>query len=101
MIDRHHPRIYERLRCFGLCLLALGVASNEMQNPPVAIAALIVAVLLAIRLKIELEIGRDEERPSLERKLKLIDLINAIAAGPAIYGAMALFGQVSVTATVA
>jgi hypothetical protein len=28
MIDWHHPRIYERLRCFGLCLFTLGVASH-------------------------------------------------------------------------
>jgi hypothetical protein len=88
MIDWNHPRFFERLRCFGLCLFAIGVAQHDTQNGSLTIAALIVATLLAIRLKIELEIRRDEERTSLERKLKLIDLINAVGAGPAIYGVM-------------
>ena len=29
MIDWHHPRIYERLRCFGLALFTLGIASRH------------------------------------------------------------------------
>ena len=78
MIDWNHPRIYERLRCFGLTLFTLGIASHNEANPPVAIAALLVATLLVVRLRIELGIGRDEERASLERKLRRIDLINAL-----------------------
>jgi hypothetical protein len=69
MIDWYHPRIYERLCCFGLTLFTLGVASHNEANPPVAIAAIIVATLLVVRLRIELGISRDEERASLERKL--------------------------------
>lgn len=79
MIDWHHPRIYERLRCFGLTLFTLGVASHNVANPPIAVAAIVVAILLVVRLRIELEIGRDEEETSLERKLRHIDLINALA----------------------
>jgi hypothetical protein len=90
MIDWHHPRIYERLRCFGLTLFTIGVASHNVANPPVAVAAIVVATLLVVRLRIELEIGRDEEETSLERKLKHIDLINALAIGPAVLGALAL-----------
>ena len=50
MIDWNHPRIYERLRCFGLTLFTLGVASHNEANPPVAIAAIFVATLLVVRL---------------------------------------------------
>lgn len=95
MIDWDHPRIYERLRCFGLTLFAIGVASHNVATPPVAIAAIIVATLLVIRLGIELEIRRDEERSSLERKLRHIDLINALAIGPAVLGAMVVLRRVS------
>jgi hypothetical protein len=31
MIDWHHPRIDERLRCFGLCLFTVGVASHNVE----------------------------------------------------------------------
>ena len=95
MIDWHHPRIYERLRCFGLTLFTLGVASHNEANPPVAIAAILVATLLVIRLRIELGIRRDEERASLERKLRHIDLINALAIVPVVFGAMALLPRLS------
>ena len=90
MIDWHHPRIYERLRCFGLTLFTIGVASHNVANPPIAVAAIIVAALLVVRLRIELEIGRDEEEASLERKLRHIDLVNALAIGPAVLGVLAL-----------
>jgi hypothetical protein len=63
MIDWHHPRIHERLRCFGLTLFTLGVASHNEANPPVAIAAILVATLLVIRLRIELGIGRTKSAP--------------------------------------
>lgn len=48
MIDWHHPRIHERLRCFGLCLFTLGLASHNADNPPAAIAAIIVTILLVL-----------------------------------------------------
>jgi hypothetical protein len=95
MIDWHHPRIYERLRCFGLSLFTIGVASHNVANPPVALAAIVVAILLVVRLRIELEIGRDEEETSLERKLRHIDLINALAIGPAVLGALVLLRRFS------
>ena len=95
MIDWHHPRIYERLRCFGLTLFTIGVASHNVANPPVAVAAIIVAILLVVRLRIEMEIGRDEEESSLERKLHHIDLINALAMGPAVLGVLALMRRFS------
>ena len=95
MIDWHHPRVYERLRCFGLTLFTLGVASHNETNPPVALAAILVAALLVARLRIELGIGRDEERASLERKLRHIDLINALATVPAAFGALELLPRLS------
>ena len=95
MIDWRHPRIYERLRCFGLTLYTIGVASHNVATPPVAVAAIVVSILLVVRLRIELEIGRDEEDTSLERKLRHIDLINALAIGPAVLGALALLRRIS------
>lgn len=95
MIDWHHPRIYERLRCFGLTLFTIGVASHNVTNPPVAVAAIIVAILLVVRLRFELEIGRDEEEMSLERKLHHIDLIDALVIGPSVLGALALMRRLS------
>ena len=95
MIDWHHPRLYERLRCVGLTLFTLGVASHNEANPPVAIAAILVATLLVIRLRIELGIALDEECASLERKLRHIDLINALAIVPAALGAWALLPRLS------
>jgi hypothetical protein len=90
MIDWHHPRIYERLRCFGLTLFTLGVASYNEANPPVAIAAILVVTLLVVRLRIEFG-----KRASLERKLRRIDLINVLAIVPAALGALALLPRLS------
>ena len=80
MIDWHHPRIYERFRCFGLCLFTLGVASHNVDNRPAALAAIVVTMLLLVRLKIELDIKRDEEEHSLERKIHRIQQINTMAS---------------------
>ena len=79
MIDWEHPRIYERLRCFGLSLFTLGIASHNSQNPPLALVAIVVTILLVVRLKIELDIGHDETGGSLLRKLKSIHEINVMA----------------------
>jgi len=95
MIDWNHPRIYERLRCFGLTLFTLGAASHKEANPSVAIAAIIVAALLVVRFRIELGISRDEERASFERKLRRIDLVNALAIVPQALGALELLPRLS------
>jgi hypothetical protein len=95
MIDWHHPRIYERLRCFGLCLFTLGVASHNSDNPPAAAAAIIVTVLLVVRLKIELEITRDEEEESLNRKIHRIQQINTMASVSVFVGVMALLQRLA------
>jgi hypothetical protein len=68
---------------------------DSISNPPVAIAAIIVAALLVARFRIELGISRDEERASLERKLRRIDLINALAIVPAVLGALELLPRLS------
>ncbi len=90
MIDWHHPRIYERLRCFGLCLFAVGLASQNTDNPPAALAAVIVTALLVVRLKFELAIGHDEEGSALERKLHRIQQLNTAILVPVIFGVMAI-----------
>ena len=95
MIDWHHPRIYERLRCFGLSLFTLGLASHNVANPPAAVAAIIVTVLLVVRLKIELEIGREEEASVLERKLHWIDQINRATIVPIFFGVACVLQQMA------
>jgi hypothetical protein len=70
MIDWHRPRIHERLRCFGLCFFTLGVASHNVENPPAALAASVVTMLILVRFKIELDIKRDEGEHSLEQKVR-------------------------------
>jgi hypothetical protein len=95
MIDWHHPRIYERLRCFGLCLFTLGVASHNVDNRPAALAAIVVTMPLLGRLKIELDIKHDEEEHSLERKLHRIQQINTMASVSMIVGLMALVRQMA------
>jgi len=95
MIDWHHPRIYERLRCFGLALFTLGVASHSVGNPTAAMAAIIVTILLVTRLKIELDIKRDEEEDSLERKLHRIQQINTVTYMSVAAGIMAFMRQMA------
>lgn len=90
MIDWHHPRIYERLRCFGLCLFAVGLACQNTDNPPAVFAAVIVTALLLARLKIEFAIGENEEASSLERKLHRIQQINDAILVPVTFGVMAI-----------
>jgi hypothetical protein len=95
MIDWHHPRIYERLRCFGLCLFTLGVASHNVDNRPAALAAIVVTILLLVRLKIELDIKRNEEERSLERKIHRIQQINTMASVSMFAGLIALVRQIA------
>lgn len=95
MIDWDHPRIYERLRCFGLSLFTLGMASHNVGNPPAALAAIVVTILLVIRLKIELDIGRDEEDSTLERKLHRIRQINTAVVVPVSVGVLSLLREMA------
>ena len=95
MIDWHHPRIFERLRCFGFSLFTLGLASHNGANPPAAIAAVIVTFLLVMRLKIELDIGRDEGDAPLERKLHRIGQINIAVVAPAAFGVFAMLWKMA------
>ena len=95
MIDWHHPRIYERFRCFGLCLFTLGVASHSVDNRPASLAAIVVTMLLLVRLKIELDIKHDEEEHSLELKIHRIQQINTMSSVSMIVGLMALVRQMA------
>jgi hypothetical protein len=67
MIDWHHPRIYERLRCFGLALFTLGIASHNVDTPAIALAALSVTTMLIYRLKLELAIAHTKTKRSWRR----------------------------------
>jgi hypothetical protein len=95
VIDWHHPRIYERLRCFGLSLFTLGLASHNEGNAPAALAAIVVTILLVIRLKIELDIRRYEDASTLERKLERIHQINRAVLVPVSVGVFALLRQMA------
>jgi hypothetical protein len=95
MIDWQPPRIYERLRCFGLCLFTLGVASHNVYNRPAALTAIVITVLLLVRLKIELDIKRNEEEHSLERKVHRIQQINTMASVSMFVGLMVLVRQIA------
>ena len=96
MIHWSHPRIFERLRCFGLSLFTLGLALRNIDNPPAVIAAIIVTALLLARLKIELDIGHDEEEPAFEQKLHRIEQINSLAIAPAVFGLIAIVRRLDV-----
>src|ERR1700761_6901694 len=76
MIDWHHPRVYERLRCFGLALFTLGIASHNVDSPAISLAAIAVTGVLVYRLKLEFAIARDEDETKYERKVHRIQKIN-------------------------
>jgi hypothetical protein len=86
MINWHHPRIYERLRCFGLALFTLGIASHNVDSPPIALAAIAVTAMLVYRLKLELGIAHNEEEAKLETKLHRIQRINQWMLLPIMLG---------------
>jgi uncharacterized membrane protein SpoIIM required for sporulation len=88
MIDWHHPRIYERLRCFGLALFTAGIASHNVDSPAIAIAALAVTAMLVYRLKLELAIAHDEDEAKLETKLHRIQRINQWMLLPIMLGCL-------------
>ena len=54
-----------------------------------------VTMLLLVRLKIELDIKRDEEEHSLERKIHRIQQINTMASVSMFVGLMALVRQMA------
>ena len=88
MIDWYHPRIYERLRCFGLALFTLGIASHNVDSPAIAIAALAVTAMLVYRLKLELAIAHNEDEAKLETKLHRIQRINQWMLLPILLGCL-------------
>ena len=93
MIDWHHPRIYERLRCFGLALFTLGISSHNVDSPPIALAAIVVTAMLVYRLKLELAIARKEGEAKLETKLHRIQLVNQWMLLPIVVGCLDSCGR--------
>jgi hypothetical protein len=88
MIDWNHPRIYERLRCFGLALFTLGISSHNVDSPAIALAAILVTAMLVYRLKLELAIARNEDEAKLETKLHRIQQINQWMLVPIVVGCL-------------
>jgi hypothetical protein len=95
MIDWHHPRIYERLRCFGLALFTLGIASHNIDSPAISLTALVVTGMLVYRLKIELAIEHDEEERKLAAKLQRIGVINRWIVLPIMIGLLGFMRKVN------
>lgn len=95
MIDWHHPRIYERLRCFGLALFTLGIASHNVDSPAISLAAIALTALLVYRLKLELAIARDEDETKYERKVHRIQQINQWALVPIMVGVFGFIRKVA------
>jgi hypothetical protein len=86
MIDWHHPRVYERLRCFGLALFTLGIASHNVDSPAISLAAIAVTALLVYRLKLELAIARDADETKSARKVHRIQKTNQWTLVPIMLG---------------
>jgi hypothetical protein len=78
-----------------LCLFTLGVASHNVENPPAALAATVVTMLLLVRLKIELDIKRDEGEHSLEQKVQRIQRINTMTTLSVFVGIIALLRRMA------
>ena len=95
MIDWHHPRIYERLRCFGLTLFTLGVASHNEAIRPSRLRPSSWRRSWSSVSDSSSELAGMKSGTSLERKLRRIDLINALAIVPAALGALALLLRLS------
>ena len=72
------------------------VVSHIVDDPPAAIALIIVTVLLLVRLKIELDIRHDEDEPAFERKLHRSEQINSLVIVPAVFGLIAIVRRLDV-----
>jgi hypothetical protein len=95
MIDWHHPRVFERFRCFGLTLFTLGIASHNTDAPVIAVSALAISVLLLYRLKLELEIRRDDDGERLDTAMHKINRVNEWTLVPVLVGAFGVMRRLS------
>ena len=95
MIDWHHPRVFERLRCFGLALSALGIASHSSDAPVIAVSGLAISALLLYRLKLELGIGRDDDGQQLDTAINKINRVNQWTMVPILVGAFGIMRRLS------
>jgi len=95
MIDWHHPRVFERFRCFGLALFTLGIASHTCDAPVIAVSALTTSVLLLYRLKLELGIGREDDGQQLDTAMHKINRVNQWTLVPILVGAFGVMRRLS------
>ena len=95
MIDWHHPRVFERFRCFGLALFTLGIASHNTDAPVIAVSALAISVLLLYRLKLELGIGRGDDGERLDTAMHKINRVNQWTLVPILLGAFGVMRRLS------
>ena len=86
MIDWHHPRVFERFRCFGVALFTLGIASHNAHTPAIAISALAITMLLVYRLILELGIRANDDGEKLDSAVRKINLINQLILVPIFVG---------------
>ena len=95
MIDWHHPRVFERFRCFGLALVTLGIALHNCNTPVVAVSALAISALLFYRLKLELGIGREDDGQQLDTAMHKINRVNQWTLVPILVGAFGVMRRLS------
>ena len=95
MIDWHHPRVFERFRCFGLALFTLGIASHNTDAPVIAASALAISVLLLYRLRLELGIGRGDDGEQLDAAMHKINQVNQWTLVPILVGAFGIMRRLS------
>ena len=95
MIDWHHPRVFERLRCFGLALFTLGIALHNSNAPVIAASALAISALLLYRLKLELGIGREDDGQRLDTAMHKINRVNQWMLVPILVGSFGVMKRLS------
>jgi len=95
MIDWHHPRLFERLRCFGLALFTLGIALHNSNAPVVGVSALAISALLLYRLKLELGIGSEDDGQQLDTAMHKINRVNQWTLVPILVGAFGVVRRLS------
>jgi len=95
MIDWHHPRVFERLRCFGLALFTLGIALHNLNAPVIAASALAISALLLYRLKLELGIGMEDDGQRLDTAMHKINRVNQWMLVPILVGSFGVMKRLS------
>ena len=94
MIDWHHPRIYARLRCFGLVFFALGIASRQLESPVIAVSPGHLGVA-SLPIEVELGISSQEDSQRLDTPMHKINRVNQWMLVPILVGSSGVMKRLS------